>query len=180
HDGVAEDVAVVELDLAASIATLLVEAGGGGCKLAPRVRAGEALAGGLDSRDVRAGRDQPLRQAPEVAEGRIRQANAPIRAEHRNALGEVVERDALNPHDRVVTAFEADLLSEVLEHPGYAAVSLRVADHAQRLPVRQVPDVLKRLDRAVGRQEIFLPAAPFRLLGQLAFRAQTVEQHSVV
>ena len=37
-----------------------------------------------------------------------------------------------------------------------------------------------RLDGAVGREQRILPPAPFRLLGELAFAAQSVQQHGVV
>ena len=71
-----------------------------------------------------------LRQRPQRGEGRVGKADAAIRAEHRDAFGQIVERFALHPDERVVAAFEVHLLGQILEHPGDAAIGLRVGDDA--------------------------------------------------
>ncbi len=179
-DREAQHIAVIELDLAVAVLAVLVEAGHRGGKLAPGARLGKRLARSADHRDMRSSLHQPLGHAPQVGESGVGQPNAPIRAKHRDTFGEIVERDALDAHDRVVAAFKIDLLGEVLEHPGNAAVRLRIGDDTQRPAVGQVPQMLLRLDRAIGAEQVLLPAAPFGLLGKLAVAAQPVEQKRVV
>ena len=64
-------------------------------------------------------------ELPHARERRIVQAQAAVAAEHRDRLGEVVERLALHLDQRVVAAFEVEPLGDVVEQIGDAA--LRIA-----------------------------------------------------
>ena len=124
--------------------------------------------------------DDVGRQVPQRVEGGVGQPDAAVGAEHGDAFGQIVERLALHAHRGVVAAFEVHLLGQVLEDPGDAALGLRIGDDADRAAVGQVPPVLLRVDGAVGAKQRFLPAAPFRLLGDLALAAQPVDQQRIV
>ena len=125
-------------------------------------------------------RDDVLRKLPQRVEGRVGQTDAAVRPEHGDAFRQIVERLALHAHRRGVAAFEIHLLGQVLEHPGDAALGLRVGDDADGASVGQVPPMDLRLDRTIGGKQILLPAPPLRLLGELAFAAQPVDQECVV
>ena len=72
-------------------------------------------------------RHEIARQLPKGGKGRIGQTDAPVRTEHGDAFGKVVERFALHPHRRPVAAFQVDLLGQILEGPGDAAIGLGLA-----------------------------------------------------
>ena len=96
-------------------------------------------------------RDDVVEKPPQRVEGRVGQADAAVRPEHGDALGQIVERLALHAHRRGVAAFEIHLLGQVLEHPGDAALGLRVGDDADRAAIGQVPPVHLRI-RPSGRR----------------------------
>ncbi len=116
---------------------------------------------------------------PHARESRIEQAYAPVAAEHRERLGQVVEGLALHVDQRVEAAFEVEPLGHVVEQIGGAAVGMRRGHDAQGAPVGEVPFMRHRVARAVGRVELRLPLAEVLLLGQLAVVAQTVEHRGV-
>ena len=130
--------------------------------------------------DVRAVGEQRRVERPDGGEGRVVEAQPAVRAEHRDALAEVVEGLALHADQRVVAAFQVEPLGDVLVDPGHAALRMGIGDDAQRLPVGQVPPVLARFRRAVGRQQLVPPAAEVGLLGQLAAGPQPVEHGHLV
>ena len=70
-------------------------------------------------------------------------------------------------------------LGDVVEEIGDAALRIGVDDDAQRAPVRQIPDLLARLVRLVGRHQARLPDAEIGLLGQPARGAQAVENFGI-
>ena len=97
--------------------------------------------------------------APHLGEGRVVQPQAAVGAEHRDALGESVERLALHADQRLSPALEIDPLGDVLVDVGDAALRIRVGDDAERAPVGQVPPVLARLERRlVGGEQLRPPA----------------------
>ena len=179
-DRVAQHGAGVQLDLAVAIAPLVVEAGDGGDETAPRAVALACCRRRRGSPRYACRRRTMRVEAPQRRESRVRQAHAAVRPEHGDALGKIVERLALHAHRRLVAAFEVDLLGQVLEHPGDAAIGLRIGDDADGAAVGQVPPMFLRIDGTVGGEQVLLPAPPFRLLGDLAVAAQPVEQQRIV
>ena len=119
------------------------------------------------------------RQLPDAGEGGVEEAQAAVRAEHRDAFLEIVERLALHARHGVEAGLEIDALGDVLEQIGDAAGRVRRGDDAQRPPARQMPPVLGRLERAIGLVELLLPGAEVGLLGQPALHAQAVEDLAV-
>ena len=113
------------------------------------------------------------------AKAGIEQPQPPVAGEHRDRLGEVVERLALHPDQRVVAPFEIEPLGDVVEQIDHAAFGIGRGDDAQRAAVRQVPGVLLGLDRAIGLVQRRLPLAEVLLLGQLARGAQLVEHGGI-
>src|SRR5690606_11180748 len=123
--------------------------------------------------------NQVLRKVPQGTERRIRQAQAPIRPEDRNALREAVERLTLDTYNGVVTALQIEFFGQILEDPGHPALGLGIGDDTERATVRQMPPMLLRFDGTVSRQKLLLPAPPLGLLGELALAAQPVEHERV-
>ena len=103
------------------------------------------------------------------------QPQAAVAAEHRDRFGQVVERLALHADQRVVAPRQIEPLGDVVEQIGHAALRIGRGDDAQRAAVRQVPEVLLRLGRAIGFVQRGLPGPEVLLLRQLARRAQLVE-----
>ena len=172
--GVAQHIAVVEFCLAVAIAALIVEAGDRGNEPSPGVVGGALVAEIADGRDMDIRLGDVVAQSPECGESRVRQPEPSVRTEDGHALGEVVERFALDAYRGLVTAFEVHLLGQVLEHPGHAALGLRIGDHADGFSVGQMPPMFLRFDGAIGAEQAFLPPTPFGLLGDLALAAQPV------
>ncbi len=155
---------------------VLVDAGDGRGEALPDGLVVVGAAAGLDDlSDVGTLIEQVLVQRPDGGERRVVQAQAAVGAEHRDAFAEVVEGGALDADQRVVAAFQAEALGDVLVDPGHAALGMGIGDDAQRLPVGQVPPEFARLDRAIGGHEFRAPAAKIRLLGQLAAGPQAIE-----
>ena len=106
------------------------------------------------------------RQLPHFGEGRIEQLRAAVAAEHRDRLGEIVERFALDPDQAVEAPRQVEAFGDVVEQIGDAAFRVRRGDDADGAAVGQVPGVLVRLDRAIGLVQLGLPGAEIRLLRQ--------------
>jgi len=103
------------------------------------------------------------------------QPHPPVAAEHRDRLGQVVERLALHADERIEPARELEPFGDVVDQIGDAAFRVGVVTTRSVRPVRQVPFVLDRLDRLIGFVQLALPFAEIALLRQLAGRAQAVE-----
>jgi hypothetical protein len=52
---------------------------------------------------------------------------------------------------------------------------MRRREDAQRLAVRQMPEVGLRIERAINGKRVFLPALPVELIRQLVCRAQALQ-----
>ena len=118
-------------------------------------------------------------EAPQRGEGGIDQLHPPVRAEHGDAFLQRVERLALHAGQRVELRGEREALRRVVEEVGDAALRIGAGHDAQRAPVGQVPDVLDRVDRLIGRERLRLPGAEVGLLGQLPLGAQSIEHFAV-
>src|SRR3990167_9387683 len=70
---------------------------------------------------MRALDERSLVEPPHLLERGVVKAQAPVRAEHRDALGEIVERRALDADLRVVARFERHLFGDVVENDQDAA-----------------------------------------------------------
>ena len=133
-----------------------------------------------DRVDMRAAGEHLRRKPPHVGEGAVGELEPAVGAEHRDALLEGVQGLALHAHQRVVLRFEMDALGHVVEQVGQAALRIGIGDDAQRAAVGQVPPVSLRLDGADSpRARRLFQVAEVRLLGQLARRAQAVEDLAV-
>ncbi len=119
-------------------------------------------------------------EAEDRGKGRIVEAEPPVRAEHGDTFGEVVERLALYLDQRVVAALKRQPFGDVLVNPGHAALRIGIGDDPERLAVGQVPVLLLRLGGAVGGEEFVAPLPEVRLLGQLARRPQPVEDRILI
>ena len=118
--------------------------------------------------------------APHAGKARIGQPQPPVAAEHHDALGEVVERFTLHPHQRAVLGFQLQRLRHILIDIGDTALRVRIGDDAQGLAIGQVQPVLAGFQCRVARQHVALPAAPVGLFRQTAGGAQLVENGGVV
>ncbi|MCY1217723.1 hypothetical protein D9M72_296480 [compost metagenome] len=180
-DGVVEDQSGPKLKDAAAGGPFVVEAGDDvGETLPPIGLVVGDEAGLFDRPDMGAGLGFRLADAPDRAERRVRQANAAIGPKHGDAFGEMVDRLALNLNERIVARFEIDLLGQVLEHPGDPALRAGGREDAQRLAVRQVPEVALRVERLIDGKRGGLPLFPVELLRQLAAGAQPVKHFAIV
>ncbi len=92
----------------------------------------------------------------------------------------MVDRFALHLDERVVARFEIDLFGQVFEDPGGAALRMGSGEDAQRLTIRQVPEVRLRIECAIDGKRCFLPAFPVELVRQLLGRPQALEQLAIV
>src|SRR5690606_30455156 len=134
----------------------------------PAVRAIVGGGAGLfDGADMRAGLCLGLADAPERAEGGVRQANTAIGTEDRDAFRQVIDGLVLDLDQRVVARLEVDLLRQVLEGPAGAALRAGRGEDAHRLAVRQVPGLGLRVDGAINGKRGFLPLFPIVRLRQL-------------
>jgi hypothetical protein len=129
---------------------------------------------------MRAGLCLDLGDAPEARGRPGWTADAAIGPEHGHAFGQMVDRLALDLDQRVVAGFEIDLFGQVFEHPGRAALRVGGCEDAQRLAVRQVPEIGLRVDRAIDGKRGFLPGCfQFSCSGSLLGGAQPVEQLAI-
>ena len=113
------------------------------------------------------------------AKARIEQLEAAVAAEHGDPLAQRVECFALHADQRVVTQFHVEALGHVVEQIGDAPLRVGIDDGAQGASVRQIPDMLGRIDRLVERQEAGLPSAEIDLFGQPALGSQAIENHEI-
>ena len=105
---------------------------------------------------------------------------AAVAAEHRDRLGEIVERFALDPDQAVEPPRQVEAFGDVVEQIGDAAFRIGRGDDADGAAVGQVPGVLFGFDRAIGLVQLGLPGAEIRLLRQFARGAQPVEHAGIV
>ncbi len=112
---------------------------------------------------------------PQYAECRIGEANAAVGTEDGDAFGEMVDGLALHLDQRVVARFEIDLLGQVLEYPGGAALRVSSGENPKDLAVRQVPEVGLRIERTVDGQNAVFPGFPVQLFRQLLGAAQPIQ-----
>ena len=82
-------------------------------------------------------------EPPHVGEGRVVQAQPAVAAEHRDRLGQIVERLALHADQRIVAPHHVEPLGDVLEQIGHAALRVGRGDDADGAAVRQVPEMLR-------------------------------------
>ncbi len=120
------------------------------------------------------------RQLPHLDESRVEQFGPAIAAEYRDALGEAVERLALDTIEAVELPLEVQAFGDVVEQIGDAAFRIGRGDDAERASVRQEPGVLGGFDSAIGLVQLRLPGPEIRLLRQLARGAQPVEHAGIV
>ena len=78
-------------------------------------------------------------EPPHAGERRIVQPQPAVAAEHRDRLGQIVERLALHPDQRVEAALEIEPLGDVVEQIGHAAFGVGRGDDAHGAPLRQMP-----------------------------------------
>ena len=103
-----------------------------------------------------------------------------VAAEHRDRLGEIVERLALDPDQPVESSRQVEAFGDVVEQIGDAAFEIWRGDDADGAAVGQEPGVGLRFDGAIGFVQLGLPGAEVGLFGQLARRAQPVEHAGIV
>ncbi len=139
----------------------------------------QRTAAGADRFDMRPVGEIGGIEPPHLHEGRIEQPQPAIAAEHRDRFGEIVERLALHPDQRVVAALEIEPLGDVVEQVDHAAFRVRRGDDPHGAAARQVPEVFLGFERAVGLVQRRLPLAEVRLVGQPARGAQLVEHRRV-
>ncbi|MNX88396.1 hypothetical protein D3C86_1203650 [compost metagenome] len=118
--------------------------------------------------------------APERPECRVGEANAPIRTEHGDTFGQMVDGFALHLHQRVVAHLQVDLLGQVLENPGRAALRMGGCNNPQGLAVRQVPEIGLGIQRTVDGKRRLFPVLPIQLLRQFAGGAQPVQKLGII
>jgi hypothetical protein len=104
-----------------------------------------------------------------------------IGAEHGHAFLQRIERRGLHLDERVVGAFERQLLGDVLIEECEPAERMRLRHDAQRLAAGQVPEIFRQIffGLAVERETLALPQLIIALLRQLARLAQFVEHFAV-
>jgi hypothetical protein len=115
------------------------------------------------------------RQLPELGEGGVGQAQAPVRAEHRHALAQRIQRLALGARERVEARFEREPLGGVVVKVGDAALRVRAGDDVHGAPVRQVPPVVGGAQAGIGGLDLALPGAEIAQLRQAPLGAEPVE-----
>ena len=100
----------------------IVDRGDRAAQFAPqRIVVVQGLAPGRHRLDMRPLRQRLGRELPHPLEGRIVQADAAVRCEHRDRLRKVIERLALHLDQRVVAAVQLQALGDVVEQIGDAA-----------------------------------------------------------
>ena len=107
------------------------------------------------------------------------QPQPPVACEHRDRFRKIVERLALDADQRVEAPLQIEPLGDVVEQIGDAAFGIGRRDHAQRAPVRQMPEEFARLERAIGFVQLGFPLPEILLLRQFAGRAQPVEHGGI-
>ena len=92
----------------------------------------------------------------------------------------MVQSLTLNLCQSYVPALHFQLLGDVFENPRYAALLVRVGDHAQCASIRQVPPMFLRLCGTVYFQQSVAPFRPVRLLCKKTFGTKQIKQASII
>ncbi len=132
-----------------------------------------------DLADMRLALAVTLRQLPHLRVGGIGKLQAAVAAEHGHRLVEIVERLALHLDHRVVGPLERELVGDLLVDEGEAAEGMGRDDQAERAVVRQVQQLLLRLDQRGEHTELLaLEGAEIGVFGDAPALAQPL-QHFV-
>ena len=150
-------------------------------QLAPEGQVVQARHAQLDHALEVAGRLQGVRRdVPERLERLVVQAQAAVRAEHRDGVVQLVQRGLLHLDQGVVLGLQAQLAGDVGIDQQHAAQRVRLAHHLQRAPVGQVPEVVGLGPQVLVAGELRgLPAGVVDGLGQAAALAQAVQHLAV-
>jgi hypothetical protein len=105
---------------------------------------------------------------------------AAVAAEHRDGLGEIIERFTLHPDQAVKSPCEVQTFGDVVEQIGHPAFRIRRGDDTHCAAVRQIPGVLFRFDGAIGLVQLGLPGPEIRLFRNFARGAQSIEHARIV
>ena len=137
-------------------------------------------AGALDDvADMRLADQLALGQIPDLAVGRVMQFQPAVAAEQGCPLVQIVEGLALDLDQRVVGAFERQAVGHVLIDEDQAAQRVRRHPHAERPPVRQMHQLVLRLDQRGEQAELVALENPeIGIFGDPAALAQPL-QHLV-
>ena len=92
---------------------------------------------GFHGLDMRLLAQRLRRQLPHLRERRIEQLRAAVAAEHRDRLGEIIERFTLHPDQAVKPPRQVEAFGDVVEQIGDAAFRIRRGDDADRAAVGQ-------------------------------------------
>ena len=129
--------------------------------------------------DVRLVLQHAAAEFPDALEGLVEELEAAVRAEHRDAFREMVERLALYADQLIVAAFERKALGLVLIKIGDAAVGALLGHDMHRAAIGNVPPFLGLRAGLVAGEHFRLPLAVVHDLGDAAALAQAIEQLAV-
>ncbi len=115
-------------------------------------------------------------QAPDGLERRIEQLKTPIRAEHGNALAEVVEGLALPFDHAVELPLEREFLRHIVEKEGHAAIVPAIGHDMHGSAVGAVPELVEGTVAIPGENFAIAPFAVVGLFGQQAALAKLIEK----
>ena len=137
--------------------------------------------------DMRVAAELPLRKVPDARQFRVRQLEAAVPAEHRDALMKLVQGLALHFDQRVVGTFQRQTVGHVFHREHQPAKRMGRRHRAYRRFVRQMHQlgigVDQRVEPAVaflleqGEVDIFRQAAPFALPFQDIAQGWFAAQH---
>ncbi len=105
---------------------------------------------------------------------------AAVAAKHRDGLGKIVERLALNADQAIEAPRQFEALGDIVEQIGDAAFGIRRGDDRERAAIRQIPDILMGFDGTIGFVQLGLPGAEVGLLRQFSRSTETVEHTGIV
>ncbi len=115
-------------------------------------------------------------EAPHLHESRVAEPHGAVAAEHRDALEQPVEARALDLDERVVRGFERDAVGDILVDEQQPAQGMGLGHDPEHGAVRQVPELLQRLQELVVERELaLLPGAEIGLLREPALLAQHLD-----
>ena len=123
-----------------------MQADNGGAQDGPGLLVGAQVeADARDLVDVRLAGQLGAIEPPQPREGGVGQLEPAIGGEDGDALLQRVERLALHPRLGVELGFQVEMLGDVIEQVGDAALRIGVDHRAQGATVGQVPHLLRRV-----------------------------------